>query len=134
MRRYGELIRLDSFKERYDYLKLSGVVGAETFGYDRWINQALYNSPRWKKTRRDVILRDNGCDLAVVGHDIFDKVIVHHMNPITLEDIESGSDDVFNLEFLVCTSPITHRAIHFGNENLLPRCFEERKPGDTRLW
>lgn len=134
MRVYRELIQLPTFKERFEYLKLSGTVGAETFGYDRWINQALYNSERWKKARRDAILRDNGCDLALSGHEIANKLIVHHMNPLTLEDIESGCDDVFNLDYLVCTSSVTHNAIHFGNEKLLPRCFEERKPGDTCLW
>lgn len=134
MRRYRELMQLTSFEERFKYLKLSGEVGRATFGFDRYINQALYNSKRWKKTRRDVIIRDNGCDLGVDGYDIFDKIIIHHMNPLSIEDVESGCDDIFDLEFLICTSHNTHNAIHYGNERLLPRFPTERKPGDTCPW
>lgn len=134
MRRYRELIELETFDERFKYLKISGKVGIETFGFDRFINQALYNSARWKKTRCDVIIRDNGCDLGVLGHDINSKIIIHHMNPLTIQDIESGCDDVFDMEFLICTSPNTHNAIHYGNEAMLSRFPKERCLGDTKLW
>lgn len=134
MRNYRELKQLQTFEERYNYLKLSGQVGNITFGYDRYINQALYNSARWKKTRRDVIIRDCACDLGVCGYEIGSKIIIHHMNPLTLDDIESGCDDVFNPDFLICTSFDTHNAIHYSDDNLLVRFPKERQAGDTKLW
>lgn len=134
IRCYKELSRLKTFEERYKYLKLSGVVGEATFGYDRYLNQVLYNSPRWRKVRDIVIVRDNGCDLGADGYEINDKVIVHHMNPITVEDIEEENDDIFNPEFLISTSDRTHKAIHYSDESLLPQTPIERRPGDTCPW
>ena len=134
IRCYKELSRLKTFKERYEYLKLSGRVGETTFGYDRYLNQILYNSPRWKKVRDIVIIRDNGCDLGVEGYEINDKIIIHHMNPITVEDIEEENDDIFNPEFLISSSDRTHKAIHYSDESLLPQLPIERTPGDTCPW
>lgn len=133
-RTYSELIQLPTFEERFEYLKLVGKVGQETFGYDRYLNQILYTSPRWRKLRNEIIIRDNACNLAVLGFCIFDKVIIHHMNPITVEDVENGNEDVYNPEYLVCVSNETHNAIHYGNRTLLPKVVLDRKPGDTRLW
>lgn len=133
-RTYSDLIRLPTFDERFEYLNLAGKVGQETFGYDRYLNQILYSSPRWRKLRNEIIIRDNACDLAMPGFCVFDKVIVHHMNPITVEDIKNGDEIVFNPEYLICVSPDTHNAIHYGNRSLLPKVVIERQPGDTRLW
>lgn len=131
---YSDLRQIDSFKERYFYLKLHGKVGEETFGYDRFVNQALYKSYEWKKTRREIIIRDNGCDLGVDGFELDSFVIVHHINPITLEDIEEERDIIFDPENLICCSQRTHKAIHFGDESLLPKEPIIRRPGDTCLW
>lgn len=120
--------------ERYQYLKIHGKVGEETFGLDRYINQSLYKSQRWKNIRSQVIIRDNGCDLGVDGHEIDRYIVVHHMNPITLEDIEEERDVVFDPEYLICCTSRTHQAIHFGDEGLLPKDYVERKPNDTCLW
>lgn len=125
---------LDSFLERYYYLKLHGKVAEETFGLDRYVNQMLYRSRKWKKTRAQVIIRDNGCDLGVDGRELSDYIVVHHMNPITLEDIEEERDSVFDPEYLICCSSRTHKAIHFGDETLLPKEFIGRRPNDTCLW
>lgn len=134
IRRYSELIRYDTFLDRYHYLNLVGQVGIETFGLDRYLNQTLYRSSRWRRTRNQVILRDNGCDLGVEGFDIFDKIIVHHINPLTIEDIEYDVDEIYNPEFLICCSFDTHNAIHYGDERLLPSLPIERRPGDTCPW
>lgn len=134
IRRYSELKRLKTFKERYDYLKLIGEVGVSTFGADRYLNQALYSSTKWKKVRDIVIVRDNGCDLGMDGYQIGDRIYVHHMNPITADDILDRDDSIFDPEFLICVSFNTHNAIHFGDETILPKLPVERKPGDTRLW
>lgn len=134
IRTYSELSRLETFEERFDYLKLNGRVGAETFGFDRYLNQILYQSPKWRRARDKVIIRDNGCDLGIEGHEIYDSIIVHHMNPITLEDIEMEREEIFNPEYLICTTKLTHNAIHYGDKNLLPKLPIERKPGDTKLW
>lgn len=120
--------------ERYQYLKIHGKVGEETFGLDRYINQSLYKSQRWKNIRSQVIIRDNGCDLGVDGHEIDRYIVVHHMNPITLEDIEEERDVVFDPEYLICCTSRTHQAIHFGDEGLLPKDYVERRPNDTCLW
>ena len=134
-KRYSELIKLATFEERFEYLKLDGRVGKETFGWDRIFNQSFYHSPEWKRLRRDVILRDNGCDLGIEDREIFDKIIVHHINPMTMEQLEEGGDDLFDLENFICCSYRTHEAIHYGDISLLPRTeFVERKPGDTKLW
>jgi predicted HNH restriction endonuclease len=135
IKRYSELITLPTFEERYRYLRLQGKVGKETFGYDRYINQVLYQrDPRWRSVRDKVIVRDNGCDLGVEGYDIYGKIIVHHMNPITLEDIEKETDFLFNPEYLICVTHMTHNAIHYGDENLLPKAPVERTPFDTCPW
>lgn len=134
IRCYSDLRQIESFKERYFYLKLHGKVGEDTFGFDRYVNQSLYKSIKWRRTRSQVIIRDNGCDLGVDGYEMSDYIIVHHMNPITLEDIEEERDSVFNPEYLICCSSRTHKAIHFGDENLLPKEFVERRPNDTCLW
>lgn len=134
LRRYTELKRLPSFKERYDYLRLAGLVGESTFGSDRYLNQLLYRSNKWKKVRNEIILRDNGCDLGVPGYDLRSKIIIHHMNPLTITDIEEVSDDIFNPEYLICVSHRTHNAIHFGDESLLPQMPIERYLNDTCPW
>lgn len=134
IRCYKDLSRLESFMERYQYLRIHGKVGEETFGLDRYINQSLYKSQRWKNIRSQVIIRDNGCDLGVDGHEIDRYIVVHHMNPITLEDIEEERDVVFDPEYLICCTSRTHQAIHFGDEGLLPKDYVERKPNDTCLW
>ena len=132
---YSELITLPTYIERFNYLKLGGSVGIETFGYDRYINQQLYQrSPRWKKSRDIVIIRDNGCDLAMEGYEIQGKIIVHHMNPITMDDIIHDRDWIYDPEFLICTVHNTHNAIHYGDENLLVKAPIERTPFDTCPW
>ena len=132
---YSELITLPTFEERYRYLRLSGRVGEETFGYDRIMNQILYQrSQRWRRIRDKVIIRDNGCDLGVAGHEIGGKIIVHHMNPITLEDIERESDYIFDPEYLICVTHNTHNAIHYGDESLLITAPIERRKYDTCPW
>lgn len=134
MRSYSELKKLKTFKERFEYLKLDGRIGLETFGYDRYLNQVFYRSDPWKKARDIVITRDNGCDLGIDGYDIFDKVIVHHMNPMTIEDIENRNPDLLDPEFLITVSFNTHNAITYGSEDLLVVEPIERFPGDTKLW
>ena len=130
---YSELVSYATFEERFNYLKLAGIVAEETFGTARYLNQRFYNSPEWKRIRSQVICRDNGCDLACEGYDIFDKPIIHHINPITLKDIEEGSDALFDLENLITISENTHRALHYGH--YIPySSFKERTPGDTKLW
>lgn len=133
IRTYSELIKLQSFAERFEYLKLKGIVGKETFGYDRWLNQVLYHSEEWHRTRNLVVIRDGGCDLAIPDLEIQGRLIVHHMNPIVEEDILQHSDALFNPEFLICTCIDTHNAIHYGDDSILKR-WQARKPGDTKLW
>jgi hypothetical protein len=134
IRRLSELLKFRTFEERYQYLKLDGIVAYETFGYDRYLNQMLYKSKRWRKLRDDIIIRDDGCDLGIEDREIYDKIIIHHMNPITIDDIVMEKSVVFNPEFLICVSDNTHRAIHFGNESMLVRMPIERKPNDTCPW
>ena len=131
---YSDLRQIDSFKERYLYLKLHGIVGEATFGYDRWVNQSLYKSGKWRRTRNGIIIRDEACDLGIEGYELEDYIMVHHINPITLEDIEEERDIVFDPENLICCSSKTHKAIHFGDESLLPKEPIIRRPGDTCLW
>ena len=133
-RTYSELRRIDDFEERYEYLRIGGGVGRETFGFDRYMNQQFYTSREWKQIRQKVIARDLGCDLGIEGHDIFDQIQVHHMNPMTPDDIKHGNDDILDPEFLISTSHRTHNAIHFGDKNLLPKTMVARQPGDTKLW
>ena len=132
VRTYTEMARLPTFEERYAYLRLAGIVGESTFGFDRYLNQALYRSRAWKKVRDQVIIRDNGCDLGIEDRIITDRVIVHHMNPLVIDEVEERDEDIFNPEFLVCVSPATHNAIHYGDERLLMKSdIVERRPGDT---
>jgi len=131
---YKELSRLPTFEERFNYLKLGGSVGRATFGFDRYLNQSLYQSREWKKIRNDVIVRDGGCDLGIPSREIFIRTLIHHINPITVEDIEDANDCVFDINNLICTSYDTHNAIHFGDESLLIRLPKERRKGDTTLW
>lgn len=133
-RSYSSLIKLRSFKDRFNYLSLAGIVGDATFGGHRYLNQMLYQSPKWKTTRREVILRDNGCDLAHEDYSIDGRIYIHHLNPITIDDILQERPCVFDLDNLVCTEFRTHNAIHYGSEELLPRVVEDRKKNDTCLW
>ena len=120
IRTYSELIKLPTFKERFEYLKLGGVIGEETFGFDRYLNQVFYKSREWKKLRNDIIIRDNGCDLAMPDREIIDQtILIHHMYPITKEDILNMTEFVLNPEYLICTILNTHNAIHYGNSDLL---------------
>lgn len=134
IRRYSELKNLKTFEERYNYLKLTGEVGTTTFGFDRYLNQSLYQSAKWKKARREVIIRDNGCDLGVEDRNLNRKIIVHHMNPITIEDVENDDPKVYDPEFLICVSHQTHNAIHYGDESQLVKEHKERTPNDTCPW
>jgi hypothetical protein len=131
---YSVLMMFDSLEARYDYLKLGGEVGKQTFGWDRYFNQRFYHSTEWKAVRHEVIIRDNGCDLGIEGFEIGDKILIHHMNPIWVEDLRRHNPDVLNPEFLICVSQMTHQAIHYGDRSLLPQRLIERKPGDTHLW
>lgn len=134
IRTYRDLRYLKTFEERFEYLKLSGTVGKSTFGFERYLNQAFYKSREWRRTRRDIIIRDNGCDLGASDRELFDTIIVHHINPILIDDIEMGNDCVFDPNNLICTSDNTHRAIHYGDSSLLVTMLPERKKGDTTLW
>lgn len=131
---YSELSKLTTFEERYRYLRLGGRVGEETFGFDRWINQMFYKDPEWLKIRDEVIIRDNGCDLGIEGREIYSRIIVHHMNPITKADILDRSEFLLNPEYLICTVKNTHDAIHYGDENLLITLPMERNVNDTCPW
>lgn len=134
IRTYSELIKISTFDDRFKYLSLHGQVGKETFGFDRWLNQRFYRSREWKQIRDSIIVRDFGCDLGIKGREIPDRIIVHHMNPIGIEDISDASDYLINPEFLICTSHRTHEAIHYGDESLL--CCDPviRRPNDTCPW
>ena len=131
---YSELSKLTTFEERYRYLRLGGRVGEETFGFDRWINQMFYKDPECLKIRDEVIIRDNGCDLGIEGREIYSRIIVHHMNPITKADILDRSEFLLNPEYLICTVKNTHDAIHYGDENLLITLPMERNVNDTCPW
>ena len=133
-RSYHELLAYNTFIDRYNYLKLSGQVGIETFGWARYINQCLYKSNRWRETRSKVIIRDNGCDLGLEGYDIHDHITIHHINPLTIEDIEEDSDDIYDLDNLISVAPMTHKAIHYGTESLLPKDPVVRRANDTCPW
>lgn len=134
IRTYSELSKLRTFEERFRYLRLDGFVGKETFGFDRYLNQVFYRSQKWKAIRDHVIVRDNGCDLGVEGYEIHSRIIIHHMNPITLQDIERESSNLLNPEFLICTVHHTHNAIHYGDESLLIKAPVERTMNDTCPW
>lgn len=134
IRTYQELLTYDTYDERLEYLKLSSKIGIETFGFDRWINQNFYRSKEWKDIRQFVIMRDNGCDLSLEGYDIYDRIIIHHMNPLSITDISEHSDYLFNPNYLVSVSHYTHNAIHYGLKSALPPVSLERKPNDTCPW
>lgn len=134
IRTYSELITLPTFEERFRYLKLDGVVGRETFGFDRYLNQVFYTSDEWLEIRDFVIVRDNGCDLGIEGRDIHKRIYVHHMNPITVDDILSRSEYLLNPDFLITTMHQTHNAIHFSDESLLFAAPAERRKNDTCPW
>ena len=134
IRTYSELIQLPTFEERFEYLKLSGSVGKDTFGHDRYLNQKFYNSYEWKQIRDQIIIRDNGCDLGIDDRIIHGRIYIHHINPLGKVDLITYSEYLRNPEFLICTSFETHNAIHYGDMNLLPRNPIERKPNDTCPW
>lgn len=134
IRTYSELISLPTFEERYQYLRLNGSVGKETFGFDRYINQNFYRSSAWKRVRDEVIVRDNGCDLGVEDRIIYEKILIHHMNPITDKDILNLTDFLLNPEYLICVTHSTHNAIHYGDEDLLPKGPIIRTKNDTCPW
>ena len=135
IRTYSELITLHTYIERFNYLKLGGKVGADTFGFDRYLNQQFYHQdPRCRSARDKVINKDNGCDLGMEGYEIQGKIIVHHMNPITIDDIINKRDWIYDPEFLICTVHNTHNAIHYGDENLLFKGPVVRTANDTCPW
>lgn len=135
MRTYSELITLPTFEERYEYLKLDGRIGDETFGFDRYFNQAFYSSQEWKTVRREVIVRDEGCDLAIPDREIHGMIFVHHMNPLTLEDLENHSSKLLDPENLITVSKLTHDAITYGDDSIIfGTILTERKPNDTCPW
>ena len=134
IRTYKELTQCTTFEERYRYLRLVGQVGVATFGYDRFINQQFYRSHEWKVVRDHVIARDLGRDLGIEGYDIHGRILVHHMNPITHDDLDKGAQTVLHPNYLITTTHNTHNAIHFGDESLLLLPPVERRPGDTKLW
>lgn len=134
IRTYSELITIPTFEERFEYLQLKGSVGKDTFGYDRHLNQVLYRSPEWKRLRNQIIIRDGGCDLACDGYDIYGKVLIHHLNPITVEDVLARSRKVFDPDNLVCVTHNTHNAIHYGDADLLATGPIIRTKNDTCPW
>lgn len=134
IRTYHELSQLETFEERYEYLKVSGRFGKKTFGFDRWINQRFYKSREWRRAKNYVITRDNGCDLGIEGYEIYTGLLVHHMNPMSVDDVKYGKEWILDPNFLITTSHQTHNAIHFGDKNLLPRGPIVRMEGDTTLW
>lgn len=135
IRTYSELIKLPTFKERFNYLKLDGNVGIETFGFNRYLNQSLYGkSQEWKRTRNGIILRDNGCDLGIPDRQIFGRIIIHHMNPLTEEDLLNRNPDIFNPEFLIATTIDTHNAIHYGDDSFIFEGPIIRTQNDTIPW
>ena len=134
LRTYSELITLPTFEERYRYLRLKGSIGEETFGYDRYLNQKFYRSTEWKRIRDFVIVRDNGCDLGIEDRPINSRILIHHMNPITLNDIRYATEALMNPEYLISVAHVTHNAIHYGNEDLLVKGPIVRMPNDTCPW
>ena len=134
VRTYTELVKFPTFIERFKYLSLKGAIGEETFGLDRYLNQMFYNSYEWRRLRNEIIVRDKGCDLGIDDREIHEKILIHHMNPITIEDIQNRSDFLMNPEYLICTCKRTHDAIHFSNEEILYQDPIIRKPGDTCPW
>jgi hypothetical protein len=134
IRTYSQLKSYTTFQDRFEYLKLTGIVGAPTFDEQRYLNQQFYRSREWQQVRHIVIARDEGSDLGIPGYEIFDRPIVHHMNPMIADDIVHSNDDILNPEYLILVSHETHNAIHYGDARHLPRTLIERRPGDTKLW
>lgn len=134
IRTYSELILLPTFEERFKYLQLNGRVGDDTFGFDRHINQNFYRSSEWKRIRDQIIIRDNGCDLALEGYEIYGRILIHHMNPITVKDVELSTEYLMNPEYLICVTHNTHNAIHYGDEKLLMKGPVVRTKNDTCPW
>lgn len=134
IRTYSELILLPTFEERFKYLQLNGRVGDDTFGFDRYINQNFYRSAEWKRIRDQIIIRDNGCDLALEGYEIYGRILIHHMNPITVKDVELSTEYLMNPEYLICVTHNTHNAIHYGDEKLLMKGSVVRTKNDTCPW
>ena len=134
IRTYSELILLPTFEERFKYLQLNGRVGDDTFGFDRYINQNFYRSAEWKRIRDLVIMRDNGCDLALEGYEIYGRILIHHMNPITVKDVELSTEYLMNPEYLICVAHNTHNAIHYGDEKLINKDPIVRTKNDTCPW
>lgn len=134
IRTYSELITIPTFEERYEYLRLNGKVGEDTFGFDRWLNQVFYKSDAWLKVRDKVIIRDNGCDLGIPGREIYGRILVHHMNPILAKDILDRTDYLLNPDYLICTSKNTHDAIHYSDSSILIVAPIERTLNDTCPW
>lgn len=131
---YSELIRIPTFMERYHYLKLHGIVGDTTFGFDRYVNQSFYTSSVWRQLRSKIIVRDEGCDLGIPDRPIGGTIFIHHINPITLEMFEDDDKLLYDEDNLICVSRDTHNAIHYGDESLLIPDYVPRRPGDTKLW
>lgn len=134
VRSYSELRHIRAFADRFEYLSLKGVVGEATFGFERYLNQGFYASSEWRRARRDVIARDLGCDLGIDGYEIHDRIYVHHMNPMTVDDIVHSRSHILDPEFLICVTHGTHNAIHYGDARLLPKGPIIRRPGDTVPW
>lgn len=134
MRTYKELIKYNTYKDRFEYLRLDGIVGEETFGFERYLNQRFYHSPEWRRVRHQIILRDEGCDLGIYGREIEGKIYIHHMNPISSQDIVHASDFLIDAENLICCTHYTHNAIHYGDSGLLIADPIERMPNDTCPW
>ena len=134
IRTYTQLMRLKTFDERFEYLNLLGKVGVDVWGAERYINQSFYKSKAWRDVRHEVIVRDCACDLGIKDREIYDRIIIHHMTPITIEDLENGSPYLLDPEYLICTSHTTHNALHYGDISQTPREYIERRPGDTKLW
>lgn len=134
IRSYSELCKLKTFEERFEYLKLSAIIGESTFGSERYLNQRFYGTPEWKNFRRKVIIRDNGCDLGLEGYSIYDRMEIHHINPITIEDVENRSECLMDMENVICVSSRTHKAIHYGSMDSLPKGPIERRPNDMCPW
>ena len=133
-RTYKELSRLETFEERFDYLAVNSKVGLATFNYERYLNQRFYTSHEWRQVRNFCIARDRGLDLGAEGYEIHDRITVHHINPMTVEDVSTYNPDILDPEFLITTSHPTHNAIHYGTRDSLPMQIVERRPGDTNLW
>jgi hypothetical protein len=134
MKTFTEMNRFNTFEERFEYLRLRGAVGRSTFGFDRYINQQFYRSREWKQARDFVIVRDNGCDLGFPGYEIGGALLIHHINPMTVDDVVHAEDWIFNPEYLITTTHNTHNAIHYSDASLLPKVVIARQSGDTKLW